>query len=46
MMAISPINGTYLGKNQFEVDRFSVDFDLPEEQRFVETSFFYKEPVN
>ena len=46
MMAISTINGAYLGKNQFGVDRFSIDLDLPEEQRFVETSIFYKEPVN
>ena len=46
MMAISTINGAYLGKNQFGVDRFSVDLDLPEEQRFVETSIFFKEPVN
>jgi len=46
MMAISTINGAYLGKNKFGVDRFSVDLDLPEEQRFVETSIFFKEPVN
>jgi N-acylethanolamine-hydrolysing acid amidase len=46
MVAISTINGAYLGKNQFGVDRFSVDLDLPEEQRFVETSIFFKEPVN
>ena len=46
MMAISTINGAYLGKNQFGVDRFSIDLDLPEEQRFVETSIFFKEPVN
>lgn len=45
MMAISTINGAYLGKNQFGVDRFSVDMDLPEEQRFVETAIFFKEPV-
>ena len=46
MMAIYTINGAYLGKNQFGVDRFSVDLDLPEEKRFVETSIFFKEPVN
>jgi hypothetical protein len=45
LMAISTINGAYLGKNQYGVDRFSVDLDLPEHQRFVETSLFFKEPV-
>ena len=46
MMANNTIKGAYLGKNQFGVDKFSIDLDLPEEQRFVETSIFFKEPVN
>jgi phosphorylcholine metabolism protein LicD len=45
IMAISTINGAFLGKNQFGINRFSVNLDLPEEERFVETSLFYKEHV-
>ena len=44
-LAVSTINGAYLGKNQYGIDRFSVDLDLPEEQRFVETSTFFKAPL-
>jgi hypothetical protein len=45
LMAISTINAAYLGKNQFGVDRFSVNLDLPEEHRFVETTSYFREPL-
>jgi N-acylethanolamine-hydrolysing acid amidase len=32
----------YLGKNKNGVDIFSVNLDLPEEQRFVEVTKYYK----
>jgi N-acylethanolamine-hydrolysing acid amidase len=35
-------HGDYLGKNKYGVDIFSVNLDLPEKQRFVETSTYYK----
>lgn len=35
-------HGDYLGKNKYGVDIFSVNLDLPEQQRFVETSTYYK----
>lgn len=46
LMAISTINAAYLGKNKFGIDRFSVNLDLPEEQRFVETTTFFKDSLN
>jgi len=46
LMAISTINAAYLGKNKFGIDRFTVNLDLPEEQRFVETSAFFKDSVS
>ena len=34
--------GAYKGKNAYGVDIFTVDLDLPEQQRFVEVSTYYK----
>lgn len=40
------VQGDYLGKNANGVDMFSIDLDLPANQRFVEVSGYYKETVN
>jgi hypothetical protein len=44
-LGLSTIQSAYIGKNKFGVDVFTVDLDLPEEERFVETSKFFKEPL-
>ncbi len=42
---LQPLHGEHLGKNKYGVDIFSVDLDLPEEKRFVETSTYFREYV-
>ena len=36
------VSADYKGKNEFGVDIFTINLDLPEEQRFVEVSKYYK----
>lgn len=38
-------NAEYKGKNKYGVDIFTLNLDLPEEQRFVEVSAHYKDFV-
>ncbi len=42
LMLLQPNNAEHLGKNKYGVDIFSVNLDLPEQQRFVEVSTYFK----
>jgi len=41
-LLMSMTQADYLGKNKYGMDIFSVNLDLPEEQRFVEVATYYK----
>lgn len=45
-LAAALVSGDYLGKNQHGVDIFSINLDLPAEQRFVEVSAHFKKEAN
>jgi hypothetical protein len=42
-LAATASQGAYLGKNSHGIDMYSIDLDLPAEQRFVEVSSAYKD---
>lgn len=42
VVLVPTCHGDYLGKNPYGVDIFSVNLDLPERQRFVEVTTYYK----
>ena len=40
------VQGEFLGQNRNGVNMFSINLDLPANQRFAEVSAFYKDAVN